>query len=164
LTFDATNLRLSRVLSGLLIPSIVLCFLFLLVPGQGSAADFEKPVDGRVYDEFGDPLLGVRVTLTVYHGGDVGYTDWMDTITGGFFTFTVPASYWFVGDTFEVVAVDEGVPESNTGVATLDDFEFTGWDIHFPTAIPQFGGFIGSLLVGLVLSAVAIVFLGSRRH
>jgi len=121
-------------------------------------------VIGTVYDSEGLPLEGATVVVT---DARTSASDSMVTLSGGFYTVTIPGGGgWDIGDRIDVVANAPGeVQKSNYSYAPADGEE-NGMtiDVHFGTAIPQLGSSVGMAVAAGLVGVVAVVAVGVRRR
>ena len=158
----------SRVFGGLilLVPLVVLSTI-LFSSGSVSAQGFPKTVWGAVYDENGDLYVGVTVTVNMWTGG-VGGTLHGSHVDGpstdGYYSVIFLDGEWTAGDTIEVIAEKPGgggqAPPVTVGCDATGSQVI---DVHFPTAIPQFGSLFGVFAASSLIGVVAIVTIRKKR-
>ena len=121
-------------------------------------------VMGTVYDSGGLPLEGATVVVT---DNRTSASDTMDTLSGGFYTVTIPGGGgWDIGDRIDVVATASGEVQTYNYSYAPADGEENGMtiDVHFGTAIPQLGSSVGMAVVAGLVGVVAVVAVGVRRR
>jgi len=155
-----------------MISSFAVVFAFVAVPvaleyahlakAQGGVP---KTVWGAVYDENGDLYIGVTVTVNMWTGG-VGGTLHGSHVDGpstdGYYSVIFSETEWTAGDTIEVIAEKPGgggqVPPVTVGCDAAGSQQV---DVHFQTAIPQFGS---PALVTLVFCAMLLFFFRGTKN
>jgi len=159
----------ARVLFGTCLLLIGIIAVFLLASHSVSAGG-AKTIQGYVYDEngqkFGVSKVAHVTVIVKTPGGIVRQTLEDDTDANGLYRVSLSVFNWDTGDTLEVFATYNSVqsPTNTTTCSDPDDFPIQNVDVHFPTAIPQFGSIIGSVLASVFVGSVAVVALGYRRH
>lgn len=144
----------------------VLSILAVALLGSMSAmADIgTKPVQGYVYDNAGNLLGGATVTVVVIDKTDHSVRDTLTNTTGpdGYYMVTFSPDKWDIGDTIRARATYGSVQsEANETLATADEYQ--NLDIHFTTAIPQFGSVLGFGVAAALVCAVGLAFVSRRR-
>ena len=156
-----TSLRFISRISVLLVIAMI---GVLISSSTASAAPTPKRVQGYVYDAYGEKLSSDTVywVIVKYSGGlpRASYSD--DTAdVDAKYRVDISPSDWDEGNTFEVYAIHNSVESvhNSTGV----DLSARQWiNTSYPTAIPQFGGMIGTLISFGLVGMVAVVALGFR--
>jgi len=159
----------SRVLGSLvlLVPLVVLS-AFLFSSGSVSAQGFPKTVTGAVYDENGYLYVGVSVTVNMWTGG-VGdvlhgtYLSLPDPSPDGWYQVIFLDGEWAEFDTIQVIANPPGggLPAIKTAICNSGGSQQV--DVHFETAIPQFGSMVGAFVATCLVGAVAVVTVSKKR-
>jgi hypothetical protein len=149
--------------SVLFVPFAIIA-VFVLSSGLVSAQGFPKVIKGIVYDESGIELEGATVTVTMksgatVHGMETDGPTWDD----GYFQVTFDVGYWVEGDDIVVVAAKAGNGGEAINYSVADDLDQQIVDVHFETAIPQFGGFVGAFVAAGLVGAVAVVSFRKRK-
>jgi len=149
--------------SALFVPFAIIA-VFILSSGLVSAQGFPKVITGTVYDESGNKLEGATVTVTMksgaaVHGMETDGPTWSD----GYFSVTFAGTDWVEGDDIVVVAVKAGNGGEAINYSVADDVSDQNVDVHFETAIPQFGGLVGAFAAAGLVGAVAIVSFRKRK-
>jgi len=155
-----------------MIATFAVVFAFVAVPfvlgyvHLAKAQGVPKTVYGAVYDENGDLYVGVTVTVNMWTGG-VGGVLHGSYVNGpspdGWYEVIFLDGEWTAGDTIEVIAEKPGgggqAPPVTVG---CDATGSQVVDVHFPTAIPQFGS---PALVALVFCAMMLfIFRGTKSR
>jgi len=152
-----------KLIGGIAALLLAICLPIMLGSETVSAGSGPKIIYGYVYDVEGNPYDGVTVTVSVWNNVDAKTTRIIDTYAGGFYDVTFDeGSMWDVGKQVEVIA-DDGIAAPITVTDTLDAFGDQQVDIHYDTAIPQFGSAIGVFLAAGIVGAIAVVALPRRR-
>lgn len=150
---------------------LLLCFAFASVAALtfSSRVATAAPIGpliilGTVYDSAGNPLEGAHLVVTDLN---TLVSDSTDSMSGGFYTLSIPGGGgWDIGDTIQVVATSPGEDEKTVTQVVPADAESSGMtiDVHFGTAIPQFGTTIGMAVAAGLVGVVAVVTVGVRRQ
>jgi hypothetical protein len=85
------------------------------------------------------------------------------TWSDGYFSVTFAGTDWVEGDDIVVVAVKAGNGGEAINYSVADDVSDQNVDVHFETAIPQFGGLVGAFAAAGLVGAVAIVSFRKRK-
>ena len=158
----------ARALFGTFVLVIGITAIFLLASHSVSAGP--KVIQGYVYDVDGQKFGGSKIayaTVTIKDsGGSVRQTltDVDGTDPNGLYRVTLDGSKWSPGDTIEVYATYNSVPSPTNTTTCDEDPTSQNVDVHFPTAIPQFGSTIGLVLVSVFVGSVAVAALCCRRQ
>jgi hypothetical protein len=131
--------------------------------GHASAGDFLKIVQGHVYQgDTGNPVEGASVVVKILYSDHIEryvYPSTLTTDSAGFYTCTISASNWEIGNIIQVTATK--TPDQQTEELTITK---TGLqqpietvDVIFPYAIPQFAGAVGALFAACAVGVVAVV-------
>lgn len=152
---------------SLLFSALVAMSMFAVVglfisSGNVSAGIGPKVVSGYIYDSEGNPVNGANVVVNIIHNSVVTATKSYTTGSSGYYMVSFAPAEWQVGDTLEVLATKGSDQGDNSKVITGEGGESI--DVHFETAIPQFGSLVGVLLAAGLMGGVAIVFLRSGRN
>jgi len=157
----------SRAFGGLvlLVPLVVMS-AFLFSSGSVSAQGFPKTVMGEVFDENGDLYVGVTVTVNMWTGGVGGvlhgtYDD--GPSPDGWYSVIFPDGKWAELDTIQVIANPPGGGDQAVNTSSCNDAGSQKVDVHFETAIPQFGSLVGVFAATGLVGAVAIVTIRKKR-
>jgi len=123
-----------------------------------------KAVRGYVYDNAGKVLEGANVTVEIINKTTHTVTDTQRDTTGsdGYYMVTFFGT-WEIGDTIRAKATYGSVESqvNETIIATESPYE--DLDIHFTTAIPQFGSVLGFGVAAGLVCAVGLAFVSRRR-
>jgi len=154
-----------RKLASAAVSVCALSVLFAVVfcGGSASASGF-KVVQGHVYDEDGNLLTGINVKVEMINQTThlPTATDYSTTESDGMYGVTFDLfSVWETGDTIRVTATYNSVDQVNETTANSGPSQVV--DVHFPTAIPQFGSMLGFAVAAGVVCVVGIGFLTFSR-
>jgi len=152
-----------KVLIGISFLLMATCVPILLATEPVSAASGPKVIYGYVYDVDGNLYDGVTITVSVWNNANSKTTVVEVTADGGFYEAVFnDGSSWDIGKQYQVIA-DDGIGPQIPKTGTLDALGDQQVDIHYDTAIPQFGSALGFALSAGIIGAVAVVAV-SRRH
>jgi len=123
-----------------------------------------KPVMGTVYDNAGNLLGGATVTVVIIDKNTSVVRDTLTETTGsdGIYMVTFPADKWDIGDTIRARAT-YGSVQSEANQTIANESATQDLDIHFKTAIPQFGSVLGFCVAAGLVCAVGLAFVSRRR-
>jgi hypothetical protein len=123
-----------------------------------------KPVMGTVYDNEGNLLGGATVTVVIIDKNTQVVRDTLTDTTGsdGIYMVTFPADKWDIGDTIRARAT-YGSVQSEASETIANESASQNLDIHFTTAIPQFGSVLGFGVAVTLVCAVGLAFVSRRR-
>ncbi len=156
-------LNRGKVLIGLAFLLLAICVPILLATESVSAAGGPKSIWGYVYDENGVPADGATVTVSVWNNANVETSGIDVTHDGGFYEVIFnDGSVWDIGKQVRAIA-DDGVSQSPPSTDTLVAGPDQQVDVHYPTAIPQFGSAIGLAFSAGIVGVVAVVAVTRRR-
>jgi hypothetical protein len=132
---------------------------------DASAATGPTRVQGDVHDTSGNHADGAQVFVE-FLNKDTGLPrarTWSGTTdSAGYYQTTQwGTSDWEVGDTIRVTATISSEQEIETQLATNTFTQIV--DVYFPTAIPQFGSLVGTLVAASAVCVVAVVLVRKRR-
>ncbi len=153
---------------GVLVLSVALVVFVLaaaVLPSASLAASHPKQVRGYVYDQDGRKVADAQVTVKMMDGEtQVSVkTDTSDSV--GYFACDFVEADWNIGNRILVTATYKSLQATNTTVLLCNDAFYQWENITFPYEIPELGnGFVGILVTGLVLGAVAVVALVFMRR
>ena len=163
-----------RLVRSVSIPVAILACALTVVISSNSlsvAADPPPPpgffIFGFVYDENGDPLEGAFVVVDVYDQDTEefkasGQSDIYPTEADGYYEVTsIDSSLLEVGDDIEVTATVGSIEQKNWSV--VPSYIFVIIDVHFTTAIPQFGSLLGFAVAAGAVCVVGVAFVSLRR-
>lgn len=143
---------------------MILIFGTLLVStNQARAGDFLKIVQGHVYQgDTGHPVEGASVVVKILYSDlteRYTYPSTLTTSSSGFYTCTIPASNWDIGNFIQVTATKTPDQKTETLEITKNSLQqpIETVDVIFPYAIPQFAGAVGALFAACAVGAVAVV-------
>jgi hypothetical protein len=123
-----------------------------------------KAVQGYVYDNAGNLLGGATVTVVIIDKTTHLVRDTLTDTTGldGYYSVSFAPDKWDIGDTIRARATSGSVQsEANETLATADEYQ--NLDIHFTTAIPQFGSVLGFGVAAALVCAVGLAFVSRQR-
>jgi parallel beta-helix repeat protein len=120
-----------------------------------------KTIKGQVRDQMDTPIPGAQVAVTIKNGEIVIVTKTTTTDTDGYYAVTFDQDEWEIGYTIDVTVEYGEVQPTETILA--DGSTTQTVDIQLPFAIAQFGDWVGLLLAGVLVGAVAMIFLKRRR-
>jgi hypothetical protein len=131
--------------------------------GHASAGDFNKIVQGHVYQgDTGHPVEGASVVVKILYSDRTDryvYPETLTTDSDGFYHCDISASNWDLGNIIQVTATK--TPDQKTEELTItkngQQQPFETVNIFFPYAIPQFAGAVGALIAACAVGAVAVV-------
>ena len=149
----------------LLLPLVVLS-AFLFSSGSVSANGFNHIVTGEVFDENGNSYVGVTVTVNMWTGG-IGGVLHVTHVNGpspdGWYIVTFLDGEWAALDTIQVIAVKPGGGGQAESATSCDATGSQFVDVHFGTAIPQFGNLVGAFAATCLVGSIAIVTIRKKR-
>lgn len=132
------------------------CAALVFSSGPTSAASFPKTVYGHVYDSADHAVEGATVSVEIWNGGTLRYTE-PDVVSecDGFYTVSIGGDYWDIGNTIKVTATFGLV--SGTGSVAADGGPTQTVDVHFAEEIPEFSMMLvpAFLMVALFMLARA---------
>jgi hypothetical protein len=150
---------------GLLSFSVLSILAVALLGSMSAMAGLgPKIVQGYVYDNAGYKLGGATVTVEIIAQGTSTVRDTQTDTTGseGYYMVTFQPDKWDIGDTIKAKATSGSVQsESNETIASANEYQ--SLDIHFTTAIPQFGSVLGFGVAAALVCAVGLAFVSRRR-
>lgn len=139
----------------------------LLLASHSVSAGGPKTIQGYVYDESGQKFGGSKIAQATVviktPGGTILQTLTDATDANGQYRVVLDPFNWNTGDTIEAFATYNSV-QSLTNTTTCTVSPLQNVDIHYETAIPQFGSIVGSVLASVFVGSVAVLALGYRRH
>jgi len=158
---DTLKKNVPIVLSSLFVVSIAALVLLGSMPVAAETGP--KLVIGTVYDNLGDPLAGADITAVVINKTSLLIVATETDVTGpeGAYSVTFDPGVWQVDDTLRVTATYSSVQEPNQTTATIAPFQIV--DVHYTTAIPQFGSLLGFMAAAGMVCVVGVGFLFYRR-
>lgn len=153
----------TRFLAWISIFVILIFGALMLSIGHASAGDFNKIVQGHVYQgDSGHPVEGASVVVKILYSDHTEryvYPSTLTTNSAGFYTCTISASNWDLTNIIQVTATK--TPDQKTEELTItknaQQQPFETVDVYFEYAIPQFGGAVGALFAACAVGAVAVV-------
>jgi hypothetical protein len=154
---SAFKFRSLTILAVTAVTIVMASLSFSSVPA--SAELFDLVIYGHVYDSNGDPIEGADVLVENMDTVCTPLTDITDSL--GRYDVSFNANDWVEGDTIKTTATYEGTPESATGVA--DELATLEIDIHFTTAIPEFGSLTGVLVTMGIVGVIATVSMRRKK-
>jgi hypothetical protein len=158
---DTLKKNVPIVLSSLFVISIAALVLLGSMPAAAETGP--KTVMGTVYDNSGNPLADADITAVVINAGNSTIMATEIDVTGpeGAYSVTFDPAVWQIGDTLRVTATYSSVQQTNQTTATIAPFQIV--DVHFTTAIPQFGSLLGFMAAAGMVCVVGVGFLFYRR-
>jgi hypothetical protein len=122
-----------------------------------------KPVQGYVYDNAGNLLKGATVTVVVIDNTTHLVRDTQTDTTGsdGYYMVSFGPDKWDIGDTIRARATSGSV-QSDANETIANESATQNLDIHFKTAIPQFGSVLGFCMAAGLVCAVGLAFVSRR--
>ncbi len=144
--------------------SALLLVVMMFSANLASAGPGPKSVRGYIWDNMGNRVEGAHVLVEIINpgNGQVKISDTFDSDSNGFYSVMFGPFDWEVGDTIKVTATYNSVPRSNTTSADANAIQFV--DVTFPFEIPQMGGgWLGLLVSGGAVAAVALVIMGMPK-
>jgi hypothetical protein len=132
----------------------------LLTAHSASAYLWPKNVRGWVWDDHGNPVKDIPVTINVRWASDdsIRSTYTATTSSVGFYSKSVLGADWDPGDSIEVIATYGGDQRANTTTANLNPIQFV--NVTFPYEIPEFGpSLLGLVAAGGSIGVVGVVLL-----
>ena len=163
MVIDVTNKHTAYAVSSFFAVSILA--LMLLGSMSVRAGDGPKIVQGYAYDDTGNPLGGVVVTVVVIDKDTHLVKDTQTDTTGspdGYYSVSFDTFIWNIGDTIRATGTYNSVDQPNETLA--DASAVQDIDINFTTAIPQFGSVLGFAVAAGLVCAVGILFVSYRRR
>ena len=136
---------------------VLLVLAVAFVPAATEAGSHPKQVRGYVYDQTGRKVADAQVTVTMKDGETQisAKTDTSDST--GYFSCSFGTTEWYIGNRIVVTATYQSLQATNSTEVYCDDAFFQWENVTFPYEIPEFGGgFVGLLITGLLLGAVAV--------
>jgi hypothetical protein len=118
-----------------------------------------KSVWGYVYDEFGDPVNGAHVNVSIWTGSTFRSAIEIDTIDPGFYEAVFASAQWDVGNIIKVTATWGSLLWLNTTVAVIGPDQ--NIDLSLVNLIPEFGGQLS--VTPVVVASVMVLLLVFRR-
>jgi hypothetical protein len=117
-----------------------------------------------VYDNAGNKLGGATVTVVVMNTTTHSVRDTQTDTTGsdGYYMVSFDPSKWDIGDTIRARATSGSV-QSDANQTIANESATQDLDIHFKTAIPQFGSVLGFCVAAGLVCAVGLAFVSRRR-
>ena len=129
------------------------------------AASHPKTVRGYVYDIDGRKVADAQVTVTMKDGETTVSTKSDASDSNGFYTCNFAMTEWNIGNKIVVTATYKSLQATNSTEVFCND-EFLQYEnVTFPYEIPELGnGYMGILITGLILGAVAVAVLVLMRR
>jgi hypothetical protein len=123
-----------------------------------------KVVQGYVYDNAGNKLGGATVTVVVMNSTTHLVRDTQTDTTGsdGYYMVSFDPNKWDIGDTIRARATSGSV-QSDANQTIANESGAQDLDVHFKTAIPQFGSVLGFCVAAGLVCAVGLAFVSRRR-
>ncbi len=155
-------LRASTTVASTILILMVLAVAFL--PSTSIAASHSKIVRGYVHDQSARIVADAEVTVTMKNGATTVTTKTDTSDSTGFYSTTFLQNEWEIGYEIVVTAIYKSLETSNDEPVFCNDAFVQYVNITFPYEIPELGnGFLGVLVTGLILGAVAVVALVVMR-
>jgi hypothetical protein len=158
-----------RFLAWISILAILMLGALMVSIGHASAGDFNKVVQGHVYQgDTSHPVEGASVVVKIlYSDRNERYVfpTTLTTNSAGFYTCTISASNWDLTNIIQVTATK--APDQKTSELTITKLAqqqpIETIDVIFDYAIPQFASAAGALFAACLVGVVAVVFIRRKK-
>jgi hypothetical protein len=154
--------RITLALSMTVVVSIV---AVVFLAQSTSAALWPKNVRGTVWDNTGTPIANLPITINILKQSDLSIraTYTATTNLDGFYSKSVLAADWDIGDTIQILVTLRGDQGSNSSVANANPVQYV--NVTFPYEIPDFGpGLMGIFASGAAIMGVGVALLAFWRR
>ena len=154
---------MKRIVPVVMVVTVIFAVGMLLAPAMVSAASGPKAVAGYVWDNAGNNITGASITVNIRNLTNVIKATQSDTTdSDGYYAVTFQPADWEIGYTIETISTYNSIQETNSTTATNYPFQFV--NISYPFEIPELGSWVGLVIAGGFLGAVAVVMLTRRKN